>query len=456
MNMHSYTSTVQNVIVDKKRELLKKLMKEEAEKSKEIKKAAEQQKEQQATLVKEDPIDFKTFVEIQQHQQKFQILEQLGIENPYFRVHETVTNNRTSVGGQERLSYSSYNYLGFSGDPRVSAAAKEAIDVYGTSPSASRIATGEKPLHADLEKAVANLIGTEDSAVFVGGHATNVTTIGHLMRFRDLILFDELSHNSIVEGCVMSGARRISFPHNDLEILEQLLEDNRDEYKRVLIAIEGVYGMDGDIAPVPEFIKLKKKYKALLFIDEAHSIGTIGKTGKGIREYFNINPEDVDLWMGTFSKSFASCGGYIAGKKALTDYLKYTVPGILFSVAMTPANAAAALASIRLMEQNPERVEKLQNNSRQFLKLAQQAGLDTGNSKDSPVIPVIVGNSAQSLLLADKLFNHGVNVQPVLYPVVAENATRLRFFLTSEHQAEEIEQTVDTVKKLFKKIGCLR
>lgn len=452
MVMGSDMSAAQNVTVNEKRELLKKLMKEKVVKSKEIKKAAEQQKEQLASLIKEDPTDFETFVEIQQHQQKFQILEQLGIKNPYFKVNETVTNNRTTIYGQELLSYSSYNYLGFSGDPRVSTAAKEAIDVYGTSPSASRVASGEKPLHADLEKAVANLIGAEDSTVFVSGHATNVTTIGHLMRSQDLILFDELSHNSIVEGCVLSGARRISFPHNDWKTLGQLLEDNRDDYERVLITIEGVYSVDGDIAPVPEFIKLKKKYKALLFIDEAHSIGTIGKTGKGIREYFDINPEDVDLWMGTFSKSFASCGGYIAGKKALTDYLKYTTPGFLFSVGITPANAAAALASIQLMEQSPERVEKLQSNARQFLELAQQAGLNTGGSKDSPVIPVIVGNSAHSLLLTDKLFDQGINVQPVLYPVVAENEARLRFFLTSEHQAEEIEQTVDTVQKLLKKI----
>ena len=445
-------SSTENLSVEQKRELLKKLMKEKAEKAKENQEKDAKLKAQQSMLKKEISDQIETFSEIQQHQMQFKILDELKVDNPYFRVNETVTNNRTIIGGKQLISYSSYNYLGFSGHPQISAKAKEAIDKFGTSPSASRIATGEKPVHAQLEKAIAELIGTEDSIAFVSGHATNVTTIGHLMRPQDLILFDSLSHNSIIEGCVLSGARRISFPHNDWNALEDLLKQNRKDYERVLITIEGVYSMDGDIATVPEFVALKKKYKTLLLIDEAHSMGTIGKTGCGIREYFNLNPEDVDLWMGTFSKSFASCGGYIAGKKAMVTYLKYTTPGFLYSVGITPANAAAALEAIHQMKENPERVQRLQENAKYFLELAHNAGLNTGDSKDSPVIPIIIGNSAKSLLLAHKLFENGINVQPILYPAVAENEARLRFFLTSEHTKEELGLTIETIKKILQNL----
>lgn len=445
-------SSTDNLTVEQKRELLKKLMKEKAEKAKENQEKEIQLKAQQKKMTPEVPDMIETFAEVQQHQMQFQILTDLKVDNPYFRINETVTNNLTIIGGKELISYSSYNYLGYSGDPRISGKAKEAIDLFGTSPSASRIATGEKPVHAKLERAVADLIGTEDSIAMVSGHATNVTTIGHLMRPQDLILYDALSHNSIIEGCVLSGARRISFPHNDWNMLEELLKKNRNDYERVLITIEGVYSMDGDIANVPEFVALRKKYKSLLLVDEAHSMGTIGKTGGGICEYFNINPVDVDLWMGTFSKSFASCGGYIAGKKSLIDYLKYTTPGFVYSVGITPANAAAALEAITLMKKEPERVRQLQENSKYFLELAHKAGLNTGESKDSPVIPIIIGNSAKSLLLANKLFQDGINVQPILYPAVAENEARLRFFMTCKHTREELEQTIAKIEKILKQL----
>jgi 8-amino-7-oxononanoate synthase len=262
-----------------------------------------------------------------------------GIDNPYFRMHEGVDANGAPAGGREMITFSRYNYLGMSGDPVVSQAAKEAIDRYGTSVSASRLVSGERPLHREVEQEIADLIGTEDSIVYVSGHATNVSTIGHLFGTSDLIIYDTLIHNSVLQGCRLSQATHLSFPHNDWQTLDMILRKSRPHFRRALVVIEGIYSMDGDIPDVPEFIRIKKRHGTFLMVDEAHSIGVLGKCGRGIVEHFGINPADVDLWMGTLSKSFASCGGYIAGSRALVEYLKYTAPGFVYSVGMSPPNA---------------------------------------------------------------------------------------------------------------------
>ena len=306
-------------------------------------------------------------------QQTKAMLSATGMPNPFFSVHESITNDRTVVGGRELISFASYNYLGMSGDSAVSQAAKAAIDQYGTSVSASRLVSGEKPLHGLLEKGLASFIGAEDAICFVGGHSTNETTIGHLLGPGDLIVHDGLAHNSIVQGAILSGARRRPFPHNDWRALDALLTEIRGQYRRVLIAIEGVYSMDGDFPDVPHFIDVKERHKALLMIDEAHSLGTMGPHGRGIGEHFDIDPRRVDIWMGTLSKSLGSCGGYIAGCRELVEYLKYTAPGFVFSVGMPPSNAAAALASLRLLEEEPERVARVQARAKQFLRLARTA-----------------------------------------------------------------------------------
>ena len=339
-----------------------------------------------------------------------------------------------------------------SGDPVVTAAAQKAIAEYGTSVSASRLLSGERPLHRELEKAIADLIGTEDSIVYVGGHATNVSTIGHLFNDKDLIICDSLSHNSIKEGCKLSGATIIDFPHNDVVALEQILIEQREQYQKVLIAIEGIYSSDGDLALVPEIIELKKHYQTFLLIDEAHSIGVLGRSGVGVREHFGVNPADVDLWMGTLSKSFASCGGYIAGSSELIQYLKYTAPGFVFSVGMSPANTAAALAAIRLLKAEPQRAIKLQARSGYCLDLAKSKGLNTGFSADSPVIPVIVGEPNKAVRLSQKLIAQGINVNPMVYPSVPYDAARLRFFITCLHTEEQIDLTMDLVEKAIEEI----
>ncbi len=380
------------------------------------------------------------------------MVEAMGLTNPYFAQHERITTNTTQIAGRELINFSSYNYIGMSGEPRVMQAAKEAIDRYGTSVSASRLVSGEKPLHRELEQAIASWVGAEDSILFVGGHSTNESTIGHLFGQGDLILHDSLSHNSILQGCALSGARRRAFPHNDWETLGKLLRDMRGEFRRVLVVIEGVYSMDGDYPDLPKFIELKQEYKAYLMVDEAHSMGTMGEHGRGIGEHFDINPRDVDIWMGTLSKSFGSCGGYIAGNAALVKYLKYTAPGFVYSVGISPPNAAAALASLKVLQAEPQRVQTLQANSELFLQLANQLGLNTGLSQNSPVVPVILGNSEHSLRLSRALFDRGVNVQPILYPAVEESKARLRFFITSLHTEEQIRLTVETVAEELAKI----
>jgi 8-amino-7-oxononanoate synthase len=402
--------------------------------------------------IPEEFYNVEKFPEYRALQERLRVLEASGLGNPFFTVHEGITNDRTVIGGREMINFSSYNYLGMSGDPVVIRAVQEAVERYGTSVSASRLVSGEKVIHRELEEELAQFLGTESAVVFVGGHATNETVIGHLFKPGDLILHDELSHNSILQGAILSGARRRPFPHNDWRTADRLLNLFRREYRRVLIVIEGVYSMDGDIPDLPHFIEVKKRHKALLMVDEAHSMGTIGETGRGIGEYFGVPRDGVDIWMGTLSKSFGSCGGYIAGRKALIEYLKYTAPGFVFSVGLSPPNAAAALASLRLLQKEPERVQRLRDRAALFLRLAQERGFDTGASRDSPVVPIILGHSLHSMQLSQALFRRGINVQPIVYPAVPESAARLRFFLTSRHTEDQIRYTIDVMTEEIDRI----
>ena len=392
------------------------------------------------------------FPEYLQLEAQIEEITSLGVGNPFFRPQESVVNDRTIIGNRELINYANYNYIGLCGHPIISQAAKDAIARYGTSTSASRLISGEKPIHGELEREIADFLGTEDSIVYVGGHATNVTTISHLFGAKDLILYDELSHNSILQGCFLSGATIVAFPHNDWQALEEILAERRSEFQRVLIVIEGIYSTDGDIPNLPKFVGLRKQYKTFLMVDEAHSIGVLGSTGRGIGELFAVNPKDVDLWMGTLSKSFAGCGGYIAGSKDLVKYLKYTAPGFVYSVGISPPNAAASLAAIRLLKTEPERVKFLHQRAKLFLNLAKEAGINTGLSADSPIIPLIVGDSLKSLQLSQNLFERGINVPFMIYPSVPKDKARLRFFVTSSHSEEQIQLTIAILKEELTKI----
>jgi 8-amino-7-oxononanoate synthase len=281
--------------------------------------------------------------------------------------------------------------------------------------------------------------------VTVSGHGVFVTVIATLVKDGDLVLHDALAHDCILAGARLSGAKRRPFPHNDFAALEKQLQQLRPHYRRVLIAVEGVYSMDGDSPDLPRFIELKKKYGCLLLVDEAHSIGVLGKRGRGIGEHFAVDRADVDLWMGTLSKSFASCGGYVAGSKQLVQFLKYSAGGFVYSVGISPANAAAALEAIRQLEAHPERVTRLRERAALFVRLAREKGIDTGLSSGSAVVPAILGNSLHALQVSDALKQRGINVQPILYPAVEETAARLRFFCTATHTEQQIRETVEVL-----------
>ncbi len=353
-----------------------------------------------------------------------------------------MTGDTSIINGVEVINFSSFNYLGLSGHPAVAEAMADAVHRWGSSCSASRLLAGEKPIHRELELELAKLLGTEDAIALVNGHATNVTVIGHLLGEGDLVIHDSLAHDSIVQGCKLSGATRRPFPHNDPGALDQLLTNIRHQYRRVLIIIEGIYSQDGDIADLPAFIEVKRKHGALLMIDEAHSIGVLGATGGGVGEHFGVDRTDVELWSGTMSKALAACGGYVAGSRELVEFLKYTTPGFIFSGGIPPAIAAAALAAIRVMHNEPEHLRRLQQRSTLFLTGAREAGLDTGDSEGTPIVPCIVGSSVKAMTLSNALLRRGINVNPILYPAVPEDKARLRFFVTSCHSEDQIRYTL--------------
>jgi len=377
----------------------------------------------------------------------------LGVSSPFFKVHDGIAGATSTIDGQDYINFSSYNYLGIGGHPSVIQASKDALDQFGTTVSASRMVSGERPIQQALEKEIADLYESDDSITFVSGHATNVTTIGYLFGAKDLIIYDALSHNSILQGAILSKAKMLPFRHNDWAHLDEILQRERKNFERVLITVEGLYSMDGDIPDLQRFIEIKQRHHAFLMVDEAHSIGVLGKSGRGIAEHFNVKYSDVDIWMGTLSKSFASCGGYIAGESALIKHLRHYAPGFLYSVGIAPPLAAAALASIRVMKAEPERLEKLHSRGLSFLKQAKAAGIDTGKSAGYSVIPVMAGSSTNAVVLSNRLFEAGINVQPILRPAVEDKAARLRFFISSEHTEQQIHTTIEVLKQALGKLN---
>ncbi|MFE0008058.1 type I polyketide synthase [Streptomyces erythrochromogenes] len=396
------------------------------------------------------------FPEVTAHVERIGALSGTGLSNPYFLVHEGGMTDTTVIGGRELLSFSGYNYLGLATHPRVNEAAKEAIETYGTSVSASRLLSGSRPLHLELEAELADLLGCEAAVTLANGHATNVTVIGHLVGPGDLVVHDALAHDSILQGCRLSGATRRPFPHNDAAALDALLAQVRHQYRRVLVVIEGVYSMDGDIADLPALVAVKQRHGALLMVDEAHSIGTTGATGRGVGEHFGIDRPAVDLWSGTLSKALAGCGGYVAASRPVVEYLRYTAPGFIYSAGMTPADTAACLASLRLLRDEPERVARLAENAALFVRLAREADVDTGDSHGTPVVPCIVGDSLKTLRLAEALFRRGVSVNPILHPAVPEEMARLRFFVTRDHTPGQIRHTVTALAQELRQPDAVR
>ena len=373
----------------------------------------------------------------------------MGISLPFFRSLNGCSSPVCSMEGRPAVNFSCYNYLGLADDPRVCAAAQAAIDTYGTSVSASRVASGERPFHRSLERRLAALTGSEDALVFVSGFGTNETVISHLLGPGDLVVHDALIHSSALQGALASGARRMDFRHNDLGDLEQVLRRNRSQYHQCLVVVEGLYSMDGDIPELSALLELKRRHGVALMVDEAHSVGVLGEHGLGLAEFSGVDGKAVDLWMGTLSKSLASCGGYIAGSAALIEYLRYSVPGFVYSVGISPPNAAAAMAALEILQQEPERVASLHRNAQLFLDVARGLGLKTGLEQAYSVVPVMVGESETTVRISALLMDQGFNVQPAIFPAVPEGQARLRFFVTSAHTPAQIRDVLARTAELM-------
>jgi len=396
--------------------------------------------------------DFTTLPGYDELRMQRAVAERLGLENPFFRVHDGRINSRTTMAGRSLINFSGYDYLGLNGHPEVVEAAKGAIDQYGISCSASRVVAGERPIHRTLERGLADHYQAEESVVFVSGYATNVSVIGQLVGAKDLVISDAAIHNSAVVGSVLSGAARRSFQHGDLDNLDQILASVRGKFERVLIVVEGLYSMDGDFPDLPRLIDIKKRHHAWLMVDEAHALGVLGRRGHGLFEHFGVDPREVDIWMGTLSKTLAGCGGYIAGSATLVDYLRCMAGAFVYSVGIPPAIAASVQKALELMHREPERVTRLQDNGKHFLQYAKAKNLDTGFGRGTAVTPIVVGDSVAAVILSQELYHRGINVQPVIYPAVPPKSARLRFFITAQHTREDIETTIDTLVEEIAKL----
>ena len=397
--------------------------------------------------------DFSTLPGYAELRMQRAVADMVGIDSPFFRVHEARAGASTQIGGQTCLNFSSYDYLGLNGHPEVANAAISAIEQYGLSCSASRLVAGERPVHGLLERALADHYGVEDCAVFVSGYATNVGVIGQLVGPKDLLVYDAAIHNSAVVGGLLSGANRRSFAHNDLGSLDRLLSSIRDDFERVLIVVEGLYSMDGDYPHLPTLVEIKKRHEAWLMIDEAHAFGVLGRRGFGLAEHFDVDGTAVDIWMGTLSKTLAGCGGYIAGSTELVQYLKCMAGVFVYSVGLPPALAASAAKALELMHREPERVRQLQRNGLYFHELAKQQGLDTGAGMGTAVCPIMVVDSLPAVVLSQRLLERGINVLPIIHPAVPAKASRLRFFITAAHTDAQIRTAVEATAEELREIS---
>ncbi|WP_319496817.1 aminotransferase class I/II-fold pyridoxal phosphate-dependent enzyme [uncultured Cohaesibacter sp.] len=405
-----------------------------------------------ATNVDHSKTDFTTLDLYQQIRLQKEMAAKLNMRDPYFRLHDVRAGATTVVGGKELINFASYDYLGMNGLEEVQAAAKAAIDQFGTSVSGSRPTSGERPFHAQLEKRLADLYQSEAALVFVSGHATNVSTIGELLGPSDMVVFDAYSHNSVTTGCKLSGANRRAFKHNDFDDLERILLENRARHERVMIVVEGLYSMDGDSPDLARLVEIKERFACWLMVDEAHSLGVLGATGKGIFEEQGVDPKKIDIWMGTMSKTMSGCGGYICGSQPMIDILKFFASGFMYSVGLSAPLSIAGIKSLEIMAREPWRVEKLQANGRFFLQAARNAGLDTGLSQGFCVVPIIVGDSLRAVELSNRLMDRGIYAFPITYPAVPMSEARLRFFISATHSEEQLQQAVDITAEELRKL----
>ena len=359
---------------------------------------------------------------------------------------------RAKVDGKNVLVLCSNNYLGLANHPKLKQAAIAATRKYGAGSGSVRVIAGTMDLHLKLEKVLADYRRAEASITFQSGYATNAGTILSLVDERDLIISDELNHGSIIDGCRMTKAARRVYKHKDMNDLEKQLQDT-DHFRRVLIITDGVFSMDGDIAPLKQIVDLAKERQAITYVDDAHGDGVLGENGRGITNHFHLEGK-VDVDMGTFSKAFGCVGGYVVGSKDLCSYLQNKVRSYLLSGSQPPSVPGACIAAIQLVQRSPGLVKKLWDNTRYFKKGLKDLGFDTGNS-ETPITPVMVGESGKARKLADSMFKLGVFVLPIVYPMVAKDKARIRTIVTSAHTKKDLDEAIDAFGKAGREMALI-
>jgi 8-amino-7-oxononanoate synthase len=371
---------------------------------------------------------------------------------PYFREIESDQDTEVTIDGKKVLMFGSNSYLGLTNHPKVKAASIAAIEKYGTGCAGSRFLNGTLDIHIKLEEKLAQLVGKDGALCYSTGFQVNLGVVSLLAGRSDYLLLDELDHASIIEGSRLSFSKVLKFAHNDMDALECKLKlcDN-DRIK--MIVVDGVFSMEGDIIKLPEVVKLADKYNASIMIDDAHSLGILGKNGSGTASHFGLT-DKVDLIMGTFSKSFASLGGFIAADKEVINFIKHNSRSLIFSASMTPASTAAVLASLEIMETEPERIEHLWDITRYALEGFKSAGFDTGKS-ETPIIPLFIRDDIKSLQLTQILLADGVFVNPVVSPAVPKEDCLIRYSLMATHKKEQVEISIEKISKAAKKLGIL-
>lgn len=369
---------------------------------------------------------------------------------PYFRAIESEQDTVVKINGQDILMFGSNSYLGLTIHPKLKEASKAAIDKYGSGCAGSRFLNGTLDIHLQLEEELADFVGKEGSLVFSTGFQVNLGVIASIPGRHDYIIIDDLDHACIIDGSRLSFAKVLKYRHNDMASLEKVLSKCEPD-KIKLIAVDGVFSMEGDLAKLPEIVELAKKYQANIFVDDAHGLGVMGKNGRGTADHFNCT-DDVDMIMGTFSKSLASIGGFVASDKDTINYLKHNARSLIFSASIAPANAASVLAALDIMRQEPERLEKLWDNTRFSMELLNHYGFDTGHT-ETPIIPIMIRDDYKTFQLTKELLDDGVFVNPVVSPAVPSSSSLLRYSLMATHTHDQIQESVEKIHKIAKRLG---
>ena len=371
---------------------------------------------------------------------------------PYFREIESDQDTVVTIKGQKVLMFGSNSYLGLTNHPEIKEAAKKAIEKYGTGCAGSRFLNGTLDIHIELEERLAKLVGKEAALCFSTGFQVNLGVVSVLTGRRDHVILDELDHASIIEGSRLSFSRVLKFKHNDMKSLESKLRICSPESIK-LIVVDGIFSMEGDIIKLPELVSLSEKYNATIMVDDAHSIGVLGEKGAGTASHFGLT-DKVDLIMGTFSKSLASLGGFIAADASVINFIKHNSRSLIFSASITPASAASVLAAMDIMESEPERIQHLWDITNYALKSFKEAGFDTGRS-ESPIIPLFIRDNIKALQMTQMLLAKGIFVNPVVSPAVPKEDSLIRYSLMATHTKEQVDESVEKITKAAKGLGVL-